>query len=187
MGEAAAGGGRAVVLVDRAGDGSTRLCGRTRRRRHSPVVDLPSPTRCNDAAGESSTAPGGSTSSTPTPAPTSAETSRGGDPDAWDRMLNLNVNAAFRSVHAVLPHMVGAEGGRHRRHQFGRRRRAGRVGAGLHRLQARRAGLRPHDCAGRSMKHGVRVGAVAARPGGHRAARRLAEGQAGRRDRRRAA
>jgi ribitol 2-dehydrogenase len=30
----------------------------------------------------------------------------GGDPDAWDRMLNLNVNAAFRSVHAVLPHMV---------------------------------------------------------------------------------
>ncbi|MBY5330512.1 SDR family oxidoreductase [Rhizobium leguminosarum] len=30
----------------------------------------------------------------------------GGDPDAWDRMLNLNVNAAFRSVHSVLPHMV---------------------------------------------------------------------------------
>lgn len=29
-----------------------------------------------------------------------------GDPDAWDRMLNLNVNAAFRSIRAVLPHMV---------------------------------------------------------------------------------
>lgn len=29
-----------------------------------------------------------------------------GDPDAWDRMLNLNVNAAFRSVRAVLPHMI---------------------------------------------------------------------------------
>lgn len=29
-----------------------------------------------------------------------------GDPDAWDRMLDLNINAAFRSVHAVLPHMV---------------------------------------------------------------------------------
>ena len=28
------------------------------------------------------------------------------DPDAWDRMLNLNVNAAFRSVHAVLPHLA---------------------------------------------------------------------------------
>jgi ribitol 2-dehydrogenase len=29
-----------------------------------------------------------------------------GDPDQWDRMLNLNINAVFRSVHAVLPHMV---------------------------------------------------------------------------------
>jgi len=29
-----------------------------------------------------------------------------GDPDAWDRMLNLNINAVFRSIHAVLPHMA---------------------------------------------------------------------------------
>ncbi|ESW63668.1 glucose dehydrogenase [Mesorhizobium sp. LSJC268A00] len=29
-----------------------------------------------------------------------------GDPDVWDRMLNLNINAVFRSIHAVLPHMV---------------------------------------------------------------------------------
>jgi ribitol 2-dehydrogenase len=29
-----------------------------------------------------------------------------GDPDAWDRMLNLNINAAFRSVRAVLPHFI---------------------------------------------------------------------------------
>jgi ribitol 2-dehydrogenase len=29
-----------------------------------------------------------------------------GDPDVWDRVLNLNINAAFRSVQAVLPHMV---------------------------------------------------------------------------------
>jgi ribitol 2-dehydrogenase len=29
-----------------------------------------------------------------------------GDPEAWDRMLNLNINAVFRTVHAVLPHMV---------------------------------------------------------------------------------
>jgi ribitol 2-dehydrogenase len=34
-----------------------------------------------------------------------------GDPDAWDRMLNLNINAAFRSVHAVLPHMVACKSG----------------------------------------------------------------------------
>ena len=34
-----------------------------------------------------------------------------GDPDAWDRMLTLNVNAVFRSVHAVLPHMIERQTG----------------------------------------------------------------------------
>ncbi len=29
-----------------------------------------------------------------------------GNPDEWDRMLNLNINAAFRSVQAVLPPMI---------------------------------------------------------------------------------
>lgn len=29
-----------------------------------------------------------------------------GDPEAWDRMLHLNVNAAFRCVRAVLPGMI---------------------------------------------------------------------------------
>ncbi|MET0259421.1 MAG: SDR family oxidoreductase, partial [Methylobacterium sp.] len=29
-----------------------------------------------------------------------------GDPAAFDRMLNLNINAVFRGVHAVLPHMI---------------------------------------------------------------------------------
>jgi ribitol 2-dehydrogenase len=34
-----------------------------------------------------------------------------GRPDEWDRVLNLNVNAAFRSVHAVLPHLVAQKSG----------------------------------------------------------------------------
>nr|WP_315234978.1 SDR family oxidoreductase [uncultured Albidiferax sp.] len=34
-----------------------------------------------------------------------------GDPDAWDRMLNLNINATFRSIHAVLPHMIERRSG----------------------------------------------------------------------------
>ena len=34
-----------------------------------------------------------------------------GNPDDWDRMLNLNVNAAFRSVHAVLPHFIAQKSG----------------------------------------------------------------------------
>jgi ribitol 2-dehydrogenase len=34
-----------------------------------------------------------------------------GDPDAWDRMLGLNINAVFRTIHAVLPHMVEKQSG----------------------------------------------------------------------------
>lgn len=34
-----------------------------------------------------------------------------GDPDDWDRMLNLNINAAFRSVRAVLPHLIAQKSG----------------------------------------------------------------------------
>lgn len=34
-----------------------------------------------------------------------------GDPNAWDRMLNLNINAVFRSIHAVLPHMIARKTG----------------------------------------------------------------------------
>lgn len=34
-----------------------------------------------------------------------------GNPDEWDRMLNLNINAMFRSVHAVLPHMAAQGAG----------------------------------------------------------------------------
>ena len=29
-----------------------------------------------------------------------------GDPDVWDRVLNLNINAVFRTIQSVLPHMV---------------------------------------------------------------------------------
>ena len=34
-----------------------------------------------------------------------------GNPDVWDKVLNLNVNAAFRCAHAVLPHMIAQKSG----------------------------------------------------------------------------
>ncbi len=34
-----------------------------------------------------------------------------GDPDEWDKMLDINVNAVFRSVHAVLPFMIKQQSG----------------------------------------------------------------------------
>lgn len=34
-----------------------------------------------------------------------------GNPNEWDRMLNLNINSVFRSIHSVLPHMIAQKGG----------------------------------------------------------------------------
>jgi len=81
------------------------------------------------------------------------------DPDHWDQVLNLNVNAAFRSVHAVLPHLA-------------------KQGAGDVILTSSIAGVIPvvwepiytaskhavqaftHSVRRQMSKHGVRVGAV---------------------------
>ncbi len=100
------GAGARVVLVDRAGDKLDRLCADLGPKAMPLVVDLldkESVARMVpailDRAGQldifhanAGSYVGGDV--------------HGGDPDAWDRMLNLNVNAVFRSIHAVLPHMV---------------------------------------------------------------------------------
>ncbi|MCB1447629.1 MAG: SDR family oxidoreductase, partial [Rhizobiaceae bacterium] len=103
--------GARVVLVDRARDRLEQLCGELGPNALPLVVDLLKPSdvsgmlpRILDIAGGLDVfhANAGSYIGGPV-----AE----GDPDAWDRMLNLNINAAFRSVHAVLPHMIGKKAG----------------------------------------------------------------------------
>ena len=87
-----------------------------------------------------------------------------GDPDAWDRMLNLNINAAFRSVHAVLPHMVSRKTG----DIIVTSSIAGLVPvvwepiytASKHAVQAF-----VHTVRRQVAKHGLRVGAIAPGPG----------------------
>ncbi|MGB3335611.1 MAG: SDR family oxidoreductase [Devosia sp.] len=34
-----------------------------------------------------------------------------GDPDEWDRMLDLNINATFRAIRSILPHLVAQKSG----------------------------------------------------------------------------
>ena len=98
--------GATVALVDRAGDSLRAICAELGPKAIPVVVDLIDPASVAgmmpeilDKAGRldifhanAGTYVGGEIAT--------------GDPDAWDRMLNLNVNAAFRSVHAVLPHMI---------------------------------------------------------------------------------
>lgn len=98
--------GARVVLVDRAEDKLNELCAGLGDRAVPLVVDLTDPAsvtgmmpRILEKTGQldifhanAGSYVGGEVVD--------------GDPDAWDRMLNLNVNAVFRSVHAVLPHMV---------------------------------------------------------------------------------
>ena len=100
------GAGARVVLIDRAEDRLAKICAELGAEAIPLVVDLTDPSsvagmmpQILDKAGQldvfhanAGSYVGGDVV--------------GGDPDAWDRMLNLNVNAVFRSVHAVLPHMV---------------------------------------------------------------------------------
>jgi ribitol 2-dehydrogenase len=103
--------GAKVVLIDRAQDKLEQLCGELGDNALPLVVDLLKPAevsgmlaRILDLAGKLDVfhANAGAYIGGPV-----AE----GDPDAWDRMLNLNINAAFRSVHAVLPYMIEQKSG----------------------------------------------------------------------------
>lgn len=103
--------GARVVLVDRAGDKLKEIVGELGDNAIPLVVDLTNPASVAtmlpgilDKAGQldifhanAGSYVGGEILN--------------GDPDAWDRMLNLNINSVFRSVHAVLPHMVGRKTG----------------------------------------------------------------------------
>lgn len=100
-----------VVLVDRDGEALARVCGPLGRAAIPLVVDL------TDAASVAGMLPQilGKAGSLDIFHANAGAYVGGpvaeGDPDAWDRMLNLNVNAVFRSIHAVLPYMIARRTG----------------------------------------------------------------------------
>jgi ribitol 2-dehydrogenase len=99
--------GATVVLIDRAEDRLAKACDELGARSHPLVVDLLDPKQTSKLLQDvlkltkhldifhanAGSYVGGAVTE--------------GDPSAWDRMLYLNINAAFRSVHSVLPHMIG--------------------------------------------------------------------------------
>ena len=97
--------GAQVVLIDRAADRLATLCDDLGPRAHPLALDLtdgPAVSgmlpRILDLAGGLDILHANAGAYV-------------GDPDVWDRVLTLNVNAAFRTVHAVLPHMIAQKSG----------------------------------------------------------------------------
>jgi ribitol 2-dehydrogenase len=100
------GAGARVVLVDRAEDRLRELCSELGSGAFSVVVDLTDPNSVSGMMPDILQKTGQLDIFHANAGSYVGGEVLGGDPDSWDRMLNLNVNAVFRTVHAVLPHMV---------------------------------------------------------------------------------
>jgi ribitol 2-dehydrogenase len=98
--------GAKVVLVDRAQDRLEQLCKELGPNALPLVVDLLKPSDVSGMLPRILEIAGGLDVFHANAGAYIGGPVAEGDPDAWDRMLNLNINAAFRSVHAVLPYMI---------------------------------------------------------------------------------
>ncbi|MEW9613977.1 SDR family oxidoreductase [Shinella sp. S4-D37] len=103
--------GAKVVLVDRAKDRLEQLCDELGPTALPLVVDLLNPQDVSGMLPRILEIAGGLDVFHANAGAYIGGPVAEGDPDAWDRMLNLNINAAFRSVHAVLPYMIGKKTG----------------------------------------------------------------------------
>jgi ribitol 2-dehydrogenase len=99
--------GARVFFIDRAGDKLQQICGELGPDAIPLVVDLLDPASVNRMMPEILAKTGQLDIFHANAGAYVGGELIEGDPDAWDRMLNLNINAAFRSVRAVLPHMAG--------------------------------------------------------------------------------
>ncbi|WP_210528709.1 SDR family oxidoreductase [Rubellimicrobium arenae] len=104
--QALIGAGATVVLVDRAEERLNQLCAEMGPRAIPVVVDLLDPESVSRMMPQILEKAGHLDIFHANAGSYIGGDILEGDPDAWDQMLNLNVNAVFRSVHAVLPHMV---------------------------------------------------------------------------------
>jgi ribitol 2-dehydrogenase len=103
--------GAKVVLIDRAKDRLEQLCAEIGPNAVPLVVDLLQPAQVDAILpGILGVAGGLDIFHANAGAYVGGEVAAG-NPDDWDRMLNLNINAAFRSVHSVLPHMIAQKTG----------------------------------------------------------------------------
>jgi ribitol 2-dehydrogenase len=100
-----------VVLIDRAEDRLKALCAELGPNALPLVVDLLKPAEVSAMLPEILALAGGLDIFHANAGAYVGGEVVDGNPDEWDRVLNLNVSAAFRSVHAVLPHLVAQKSG----------------------------------------------------------------------------
>lgn len=103
---AMANAGARVVLIDRAADRLERLCAEIGPNARPLVIDLLDGPQVDTIADQIAELVGPVDIFHANAGAYIGGPAAQGDPDAWDRMLNLNINAAFRSVRAVLPGMI---------------------------------------------------------------------------------
>ncbi|MGH1416540.1 MAG: SDR family oxidoreductase [Pelagimonas sp.] len=105
------GAGAKVALVDHAEDKLRSICDDLGAGAHAIVTDLLDPTSVSEMVPKILDQLGGLDVFHANAGGYVGGALVEGDPDEWDRMLNLNINATFRAVHAVLPHMVAQKSG----------------------------------------------------------------------------
>jgi ribitol 2-dehydrogenase len=103
--------GAKVVLIDRAEDRLAQLCAELGPNALPLTVDLLQPAQVSAILPKILALAGGLHIFHANAGAYVGGEVLAGDPDEWDRVLNLNINAAFRSVHAVLPHLVAQKSG----------------------------------------------------------------------------
>ena len=98
--------GATVVLIDRAEERLKTLCAEIGPNALPLVVDLLNGEQVSDMLPRILELAGGLDVFHANAGAYIGGPAAEGNPDAWDVMLNLNINAAFRCVNAVLPYMI---------------------------------------------------------------------------------
>lgn len=103
--------GAQVVLIDRAADRLTKLCDELGAHAHPLVVNLLDGEEVSAMVPRIEALVGPLDIFHANAGAYIGGAAAEGNPDAWDKMLNLNINAAFRCVNAILPGMIARKSG----------------------------------------------------------------------------
>ena len=103
--------GATVVLIDRAQDKLEEICAELGPNAKPLVIDLLNPSQVSGLGDSIHKIVGHLDIFHANAGAYVGGPAAEGDPDEWDRVLNLNVNATFRAIRSVLPRMIERKSG----------------------------------------------------------------------------